>query len=169
MSTHHHSSSPEIFSPSQTETRYTLNTNSLLFFTSVLDNYHFTFCVSIFDYSVYLILMILYNICPFVTGLFHLASCLQSTLMQHISKYPSLFPPIFWPCHGACGILVPWPGVKPEPPAVKAQSLKNWTAREVPSIIFSKDCSLLIDLYRHSFPFYLIWSEVQFIWVTRKV
>ena len=28
--------------------------------------------------------------------------------------------------------LVPWPGIKPTPPALEAQSLKYWTAREVP-------------------------------------
>ena len=30
----------------------------------------------------------------------------------------------FWLCHRACGILVPWPGVKPIPPEVDMQSLK---------------------------------------------
>ena len=33
----------------------------------------------------------------------------------------------------ACGILVPWPGIEPMPPAVDAQSLNHWTAREVPA------------------------------------
>ena len=37
----------------------------------------------------------------------------------------------FWPCHAACGILLPQPGVEPVPPAVEAQSLNHWTAREV--------------------------------------
>ena len=37
-----------------------------------------------------------------------------------------------WPRHAACGILVPWPGIKPVPPALEAQSLNHWTAREVP-------------------------------------
>ena len=39
---------------------------------------------------------------------------------------------IFWPCHTACGILVPRPGTEPVPPAAETQSLNNWTAREVP-------------------------------------
>ena len=30
-------------------------------------------------------------------------------------------------------ILVPQPGMEPVPPAVEAQSLTHWTAREVPS------------------------------------
>ena len=32
----------------------------------------------------------------------------------------------------ACGILVPWPGIKPRSPAVEVQSCKLWTARELP-------------------------------------
>ena len=39
---------------------------------------------------------------------------------------------VFWLCHVACGILVPPPGLKPEPPAVVVWSLNHWTAREVP-------------------------------------
>ena len=35
----------------------------------------------------------------------------------------------------ACGILVPEPGIEPESPAVEAQSLNDWTAREVPAIL----------------------------------
>ena len=33
----------------------------------------------------------------------------------------------------SCGIweLVPWPGIKPRPPALGAQSLSHWTTREV--------------------------------------
>ena len=31
----------------------------------------------------------------------------------------------------ACGILVPWPGVKPLSPALESQSLNHWTVREV--------------------------------------
>ena len=34
--------------------------------------------------------------------------------------------------HKICRILVPWPGLKAEPPAVKAQNLNHWTTREVP-------------------------------------
>ena len=42
-----------------------------------------------------------------------------------------LFIIIFWPHHMACGILVPWPGIKPVPPAVEAQSTNHWSTREV--------------------------------------
>ena len=39
----------------------------------------------------------------------------------------------FWPCHMACGILVPQPGIAPVPPALEALSLNHWTTREVPT------------------------------------
>ena len=38
----------------------------------------------------------------------------------------------FWLHRVACGILVPGPGIEPAPPALEAQSLHHWTAREVP-------------------------------------
>ena len=38
----------------------------------------------------------------------------------------------FWPHCAACRILVPQPGIEPTPPAVEAQKLNHWTAREVP-------------------------------------
>ena len=41
----------------------------------------------------------------------------------------------FWPCPTACGILLPWPGIEPTTPAVEAQSLNHWTAREVPKLL----------------------------------
>ena len=43
----------------------------------------------------------------------------------------------------ACGILVPQPGIEPTPPAVEAQSLTHWTAREVPKKIFFKEMTKL--------------------------
>ena len=36
----------------------------------------------------------------------------------------------FWPCHMACGILVPQPGIEPRPSKVRAQSLNHWTTRQ---------------------------------------
>ena len=38
----------------------------------------------------------------------------------------------FWPCHTACKILVPQPGIEPGSMAVKAPCPNHWTAREVP-------------------------------------
>ena len=43
----------------------------------------------------------------------------------------------FWPQCRACGILVPQPGIKPTPSAVKARSPNHWTVRE-----FSVDTDL---------------------------
>ena len=36
----------------------------------------------------------------------------------------------------ACGILVPWLGIEPGPPALGAQSLSHWTTRGVPENAF---------------------------------
>ena len=41
----------------------------------------------------------------------------------------------FWPYHVAHGILVPWPGIQPTPPALRAQNLNHWTSREVPPLL----------------------------------
>ena len=40
----------------------------------------------------------------------------------------------FWPCHAACGILVPPPGIETLPPILEARSLNYWTAGEVPTV-----------------------------------
>ena len=39
-------------------------------------------------------------------------------------------------CCVACGILVPWPEIKPKSPALGAWSLNYWTTREVPPLCF---------------------------------
>ena len=36
----------------------------------------------------------------------------------------------------ACGILVPWPGIKPISSALEAWSFNHWTTREVPTPVF---------------------------------
>ena len=36
----------------------------------------------------------------------------------------------------ACGILFPWPGIKPAPPAPQVQ-VNHWATREVPRVAFS--------------------------------
>ena len=43
---------------------------------------------------------------------------------------------MFWPCHEACGILVPQPGMKPLALALEVQSLNRWTTRESQAILF---------------------------------
>ena len=42
--------------------------------------------------------------------------------------------PVLFFCHmAACGILFPWPVIKSEPSVLEAQSLKHWTAKEIPN------------------------------------
>ena len=36
--------------------------------------------------------------------------------------------------HSTCWILIPWPGIRPTPPALEAQSLNHWATREFPSM-----------------------------------
>ena len=48
-----------------------------------------------------------------------------------------------WPPHTACGILVSQPGTEPMPPAVEAQSLNHWIAREVLAVCLKTICGLL--------------------------
>ena len=51
----------------------------------------------------------------------------------------------FWPYYVVCGILVPWPAIKPVSPAVVAQSPNHWTVREVPPVgFFLKDYILML-------------------------
>ena len=50
-------------------------------------------------------------------------------------KSLSMLPPfifIFWLRDVKCQILVPWPGMEPVPPTLRARSLNHWIAREVP-------------------------------------
>ena len=60
----------------------------------------------------------------------------HNTWMTPVKKrYIWSFFLFFWGgglCHTACGILVPWPGIEPVPPALEVQSLNHWTTREVP-------------------------------------
>ena len=67
----------------------------------------------------------------------------SSPLIWHLvilHIYLSLLPPciyyFYWPHCAACGILVPQPGAKPTPSAVKAWSPNHWTAREAPPFTF---------------------------------
>ena len=42
----------------------------------------------------------------------------------------------FLAVHAACGILVPWPGIKPVLPKVKVWSLNQWATKEVYGSLF---------------------------------
>ena len=48
----------------------------------------------------------------------------------------------FFSCTVVCGILVPWPGIRPVPPALEAWSLNHWTAREVPVYMYFYKCKI---------------------------
>ena len=39
---------------------------------------------------------------------------------------------VFWSYCLVCGLLAPWPGIKPVTPALEAQSFNHWTSKEVP-------------------------------------
>ena len=54
------------------------------------------------------------------------------------------FPLVFWLHWAACRILVPQPGIEPEPPLVQVWGLNHWTAREVPKT------SLLVPSQAHT-------------------
>ena len=42
---------------------------------------------------------------------------------------------LFWLSGVACGILAPWPGIEPGPPAVEVQNPNLWT-QEFPGLAF---------------------------------
>ena len=85
-------------------------------------------------------------------GLPHMLKCLRNCkepqqisflklgVWSNIKWIPSVFLEclffFFWPHHVSCGILVPWPGIKPTPLAMKAQSLNHWTTGEFPGMPF---------------------------------
>ena len=54
-------------------------------------------------------------------------------IVRYICIYVFFF---FLPCWAACGILIPQPGIKPRPLAVRAQSPNYWTTREFPGVGF---------------------------------
>ena len=65
---------------------------------------------------------------------------LKINIFSKIYYLELFFPPVskdfflsfFFRLHcAACRVLVPWPGIKPKPPALGAQSLYHWIAREV--------------------------------------
>ena len=51
-----------------------------------------------------------------------------------IQKFQVVLFFFFWPCHRACGVFVPRPGIKPVPPTLEVQSLNHWTTR-VPQVV----------------------------------
>ena len=64
-----------------------------------------------------------------------------------------LFVCLFWPWHIACGILVPWPGIEPVPPAVEARSPNHWTTREFPPMSFEVDARIGFGVWCYALRF----------------
>ena len=61
-----------------------------------------------------------------------LVSNLEPSPQSHFTNSSFFVTGVFQPHHQACGILVPWPGMEPAPPALELQSLNHWPTREVP-------------------------------------
>ena len=71
----------------------------------------------------------------------------------------------FWPCY-ACGILVPWPGIEPSPPAAEAWSLNHWTVREVPQSTLARSgklCSISLNV-RHLHKLFAVFLNTKFVY-----
>ena len=62
----------------------------------------------------------------------------RAPLSVSASTFPSCYKnsDCFWLCHAAFRILAPQPRIKLTSPAVEAQSLNPWTARDVPRRVF---------------------------------
>ena len=74
----------------------------------------------------------------------HIAQLLKPIVSQRVDEYLGclflclefkMFLFFFWPHHKACRILLPRSKIGPIPPAVEAQSLNCWAAREAPKYI----------------------------------
>ena len=77
-------------------------------------------------------------------------------------KYCLFF--LFWPQHMACGILIPWPGIKPTSPTLGVWSLNHWTARKIPPILSCYPFLHTIDawlLILNYFSPTIIWHQWQ--------
>ena len=59
----------------------------------------------------------------------------------------------FWLPRAACGVLVPWPGIEPAPPAVEAWSLNHWGTREVPIFCILISCIFPKVLYKYLYKY----------------
>ena len=55
----------------------------------------------------------------------------ESAQSQRSSQLAFILLSFFWPCYGACRILVPQPGIEPMSPALEAWNLNCWTIWEV--------------------------------------
>ena len=78
--------------------------------------------------------------------------------------------------HKACGILIPWPGIRPTNPAMEMQSLSPWTTREVPRVVialsfFSLPFSYIhiyVHLYVHTYTHTFFLNHLR-VWFSSSV
>ena len=67
------------------------------------------------------------------------------SVYTHLDEVP---PPGSWPCHMACGILVPQPGIESVPPPLEAWSLNHWTTKSQGAYFKNKEP----DIQRRAVP-----------------
>ena len=67
-----------------------------------------------------------------VNYIYHVVHYISGTYLSYNLKFVPFDFFFFWPCHAACRVLAPQPGIEPRPSAFGAQSLNHWTARESP-------------------------------------
>ena len=100
------------------------------------------------------------NLClltsPALAGRFFTTTATWETLnfhphLQRVTTVSFFFFLIFWPHPSVYRILVPQPGMEPESPAVEAQSLNHWTAREVPAITLSGFLCILAEIFKNMY------------------
>ena len=91
-------------------------------------------------------------------------SSYSSKVMKPIKKY--IFIWLHWVLVAACGDIVPWPRIKPGPPALGMCSLNHWTTREVPRDHFwLVDAPALRIMYANGNNLGLKEMKVTEIWV----
>ena len=95
-----------------------------------------------------------------------------NSFTHYQSRYIYIYIYLFRLYHVAWGILVPWPGIKPVPPAVEAGSPNQWTARELPpsrsltilslsSLTYETPSWFMLTLFIYLFIFGCVRSQVQ--------
>ena len=86
----------------------------------------------------------------------HSAMIKFSLACYHVVGYPSHCNIFLGLGNTAYGILGPYLGIEPVPPAVKAQSLNHWTMREVPTLQCSKPSEVLLEYMTEAVDWILI-------------
>ena len=133
---HHPDLVPNHLPYPERKTLHALSNHSPRSLPSAPDNHESAFCLYGFTCSGCFLFMesIGWPLCLAYVTLHNVSQVhLCCSLCHNFLPFPL---PCFWPRCPACGILVPRPGIEPMPPALEAQKLNHWTAREVPTISF---------------------------------